>query len=74
MPATLEGAMHVRWLVVPFVVVLLLAVLWLIRSRASARRARGRSIGPVERRRIEEEIRRRHGGSGPTVDGGQHLR
>jgi hypothetical protein len=64
----------VKWLVLLLVVVLVLAVLWLFRSRASARPVRGRSIGPVERRRIEEEIRRRHGGSGPTVDGGQHLR
>lgn len=62
------------WLVPLFVAIVVLAVLWLVRSRASARRARARSIGPVERRRIEEGIRRRHGGSGPTVDGGQHLR
>jgi hypothetical protein len=64
----------VKWLVLLLVAILVVAVLWWVRSRASARRARARSIGPVERRRIEEEIRRRHGGSGPTVDGGQHLR
>jgi hypothetical protein len=44
-----------------------------MRSRRTAR-GRTRSIGPMERRRIEEEIRQRHGGSGGTVDGGQHLR
>ena len=63
-----------KWLVLLVVAILVLTVLWWARSRATARRARARSIGPVERRRIEEEIRRRHGGSGPTVDGGQHLR
>lgn len=62
-----------KWLVLLLVAVLVLAVLWWVRSR-SARRDRARSIGPIERQRIEEEIRRRHGGSGPTVDGGQHLR
>ncbi|HEX5903135.1 MAG TPA: hypothetical protein VF028_08520 [Actinomycetota bacterium] len=62
-----------KWLVVLLVAVLVLAVLWWVRSR-SARRDRARSIGPIERQRIEEEIRRRHGGPGPTVDGGQHLR
>ena len=62
-----------KWLVLLLAAILALAVLWLA-SRRSSRRARARSIGPVERRRIEEEIRRRHGGSGPTVDGGQHLR
>lgn len=62
-----------KWLVVLLVAVLVLAVLWRVRSM-TARRDRARSIGPIERQRIEEEIRRRHGGSGPTVDGGQHLR
>lgn len=62
-----------KWLVVLLVAVLVLAVLWRVRSM-TARRDRARSIGPIERQGIEEEIRRRHGGSGPTVDGGQHLR
>jgi hypothetical protein len=64
----------VEWLVLLLVAILVVVVLWWARSRGSARRAHARSIGPAERRRIEEEIRRRHGGSGPTVDGGQHLR
>jgi uncharacterized membrane-anchored protein len=65
-----------KWLVLLVAIVLAVALLlWLTRSaRGSPRRARSRSIDPVERERIEEEIRRRHGGSGGTVDGGQHLR
>ena len=65
-----------EWLVVLVVIVIAAALLlWLVRSApGGGPRARTRSIDPVERQRIEEEIRRRHGGSGHTVDGGQHLR
>lgn len=65
------------WLVVLVVTVLAVALsLWLAArsARGGGRRAGSRSIDPVERQRVEEEVRRRHGGSGPTVDGGQHLR
>jgi hypothetical protein len=66
----------VEWLVV-LVVVLIVIALGLGRrlTQPGTRGRRGeRSLGPLERRRAEEEIRRRHGGSGGTVDGGQHLR
>jgi peptidoglycan/LPS O-acetylase OafA/YrhL len=77
MPTTVpREEQEMMWLVVLVVIVLAVALsLWLAWSaRERGRRAGSRSIDPVERQRIEEEIRRRHGGSGPTVDGGQHLR
>ena len=64
-----------KWLaVLAVIVVASTLLLWLRSVRGSPRRVGSPSIDPVERQRIEEEIRRRHGGSGPTVDGGQHLR
>ncbi len=66
-----------EWLLVPIVLVLGLALVVPLRRfmRGRARTGRdGFERDPKQRQKHEEEIRRRHGGSGPTVDGGQHLR
>lgn len=58
-----------------WLLVLIPVALWLAVRRWRATRASGpdEPLDPKERRALEDEIRHRHGGSGPTIAGGQHL-
>ncbi|HET7235786.1 MAG TPA: hypothetical protein VFK59_05065 [Actinomycetota bacterium] len=58
-----------------WLLVLIPVAVWLAARRWRATRAPGpdEPLDPKERRALEDEIRDRHGGSGPTVAGGQHL-
>ena len=55
-------------------VLALVASLWMVARRRGRTAARHLSEkDPKQRQKLEEEIRRRDGKSGPTVAGGQHL-
>jgi hypothetical protein len=61
------------WLLIllPLALWLAVRVRRLVRGRAHP--IRGHPDDPKERQSIEDEVRRRQDGSGPTVAGGQHL-